>query len=476
MSKDLSGQLMRGISRQNSTGSLRLSGKFSFRRQNSFDPRKNNLRFSFGRQSSLDPIRRSPICDDDDELSVPNTLDLTMQLLFLACQGDEDGVEELLDEGVDVNSIDLDGRTALHIAACEGHVHVVKLLLSRKANIDARDRWGSTAAADAKYYGNVEVHDMLKARGAKIPKFKKTPMVVANPREVPEYELKPQDIQIRRSDLTPKGSYQVAKWHGTRVYVKILNKDGHSDPESINAFNHELTVLEKARHPNVIQFVGAVTQNIPMMILVEYHSKGDLGSYIQKKGKLSPSKVLRFSLDIARGMNYLHGCKPNPVIHCDLKPKNILLGCGGQLKVAGFGLFILSNISPDKATLLQPKSVDKSSFYIAPEIYKDEMFDRSVDVHSFGVMLYEMMEGVPPFHPKSPEEAAKLICLEGKRPSFKNKSKYPSELRELVEDCWDPGPASRPSFSAIIVRLDYIVTNCSKHGWWKDTFKLPWYA
>lgn len=76
---------------------------------------------------------------------MPENLDATMQLLFMACRGDAKGVEDLLnEEGIDVNSIDLDGRTALHIAACEGHVEVVKLLLSRKANIDARDRWGST--------------------------------------------------------------------------------------------------------------------------------------------------------------------------------------------------------------------------------------------------------------------------------------------------------------------------------------------
>ncbi|KAL4611486.1 hypothetical protein ACB092_08G127100 [Castanea dentata] len=74
-----------------------------------------------------------------------------------------------------------------------------------------------------------------------------------------------------------------------------------------------------------------------MMIVSEYHSKGDLACYLLKKGRLSPSKVLRFALDIARGMNYLHACKPDPIIHCDLKPKNILLDNGGQLKVAGFG-------------------------------------------------------------------------------------------------------------------------------------------
>ncbi|KAJ8527577.1 hypothetical protein K7X08_015028 [Anisodus acutangulus] len=468
---EVAAQLKRGISREFSRGSFRKSGKFSFGRQNSLDPRrKNNLRFSFGRQSSLDPIRRS----ENVEVSVPENLDSTMQLLFMACKGDVNGVEDLLDEGIDVNSIDLDGRTALHIAACEGHVEVAKLLLSRKANMDARDRWGSTAAADAKYYGNAEVYKILKARGAKVPKVRKTPMAVANPREVPEYELNPLELQIRKSDGISKGSYQVAKWNGTKVSVKILDKDSYTDPETINAFNHELTLLEKVRHPNVIQFVGAVTQNIPMMIVSEYHPRGDLGSYLQKKGRLSPSKALKFALDVARGMNYLHECKPDPIIHCNLKPKYILLDSGGLLKVAGFGLIRLSKISPDKAKLVQPEGVDRSSPYVAPEIYKDEVFDRNADIYSFGIVLYEMMEGTPPFNTKSPQEAARLMCLEGQRPAFKSKSKYPLELRELVEECWDPKAFVRPTFSEVIVRMNKIFANCSKQGWLKDTFKLPW--
>ncbi|XP_061365712.1 integrin-linked protein kinase 1-like [Gastrolobium bilobum] len=473
--ESIAAQLKRGISRQFSAGSLRRTLSRQFTRQASLDPRRNNLRFSFGRQSSLDPIRRSPV-EDEAELTVPENLDSTMQLLFMACRGDVKGVEDLLNEGIDVNSIDLDGRTALHIAACEGHVDVATLLLSRKANLDARDRWGSTAAADAKHYGNTEVYYMLKARGAKVPKTRKTPMTVANPREVPEYELNPLELQVRKSDGISKGTYQVAKWNGTKVSVKILDKDSYSDPDAINAFKQELTLLERVRHPNVVQFVGAVTQNIPMMIVREYHTKGDLASYLHKKGRLSPSKVLRFALDIARGMNYLHECKPDPIIHCDLKPKNILLDNGGQLKVAGFGNVRLFQISPDEAQLVQPESnIDLSSLYVAPEIYKDEVFDRSVDAYSFGLVVYEMIEGIHPFHPKSTEEAVKLMCLEGKRPPFKIKTKtYPPELKELIEECWDPEPVVRPTFYQIIVRLDKIVANCSKQGWWKDTFKLPW--
>ncbi|XVF65877.1 hypothetical protein PTKIN_Ptkin09bG0286300 [Pterospermum kingtungense] len=447
--ENLAAQLKRGISRQFSTGSLKRSFSRQFTRQSSLDPRRNNQRFSFGRQSSLDPIRRSP--GGQDELTVPENLDSTMQLLFMACRGDVKGVEDLLNEGIDVNSIDLDGRTALHIAACEGHVNVVTLLVSRRANIDARDRWGST-------------------------KTRRTPMTVANPREIPEYELNPSELQVRRADGITKGSYQVAKWNGTKVAVKILDMDSYSDPETINAFKNELTLLEKVRHPNVVQFVGAVTQNIPMMIVSEYHSKGDLGSYLQKKGRLSPSKVLRFALDIARGVNYLHECKPDPIIHCDLKPSNVLLDNGGLLKVAGFGLLRLSKISPDKAKLAQPYAhVDPPNIYVAPEVYKNLIFDRSVDAYSFGLILYEMIEGVVPFHPKPAEEATKLMCLEDKRPPFKTKSKScPPDLRELIEECWDKEPVIRPTFSEIIVRLDKIVANCSKQGWWKDTFKLPW--
>ncbi|KAL5567486.1 hypothetical protein UlMin_024061 [Ulmus minor] len=181
-------------------------------------------------------------------------------------------------------------------------------------------------------------------RGAKVLKTRKTPMVVANPREVPDYELNPLELHVRNSDGITKGTYQVAKWNGTKVSVKILDRDGSSDPETINAFKQELTLLEKVRHPTVVQFVGAVTQNMPMMIVLEYHPKGDLGSYIQRKGRLSPSKALRFALDVASGMNYLHECKPDPIIHCDLKPNQ---------KVFGFGLARVSRISPDKAKLEQ---------------------------------------------------------------------------------------------------------------------------
>jgi hypothetical protein len=140
------------LHRQVSGGSMKHNAEL--RRQASLEsPRTGRAtsRFLFGRQSSMDPNRRrgrsqSPVGSSAEELTVPGNLDATMQLLFFACHGDAMGVEGLLRSGVDVNSINLDGRTALHIAACEGNRDVVRVLLNWKANIDARDRWGSTVS------------------------------------------------------------------------------------------------------------------------------------------------------------------------------------------------------------------------------------------------------------------------------------------------------------------------------------------
>ncbi|KAL5212937.1 hypothetical protein ABZP36_023784 [Zizania latifolia] len=441
---DAAAKLKRSVSRQLSSGAARVWRQLSLE---AHTPRRaaagagagagpGQTRFGLARQSSLDPTPRGGAGEAEDGgggaaslLSVPGNLDATMRLLFAACQGDVGGVEELLRDGVDVNSIDLDGRTALHIASCEGQGEVVRLLLDWRANINARDRWGSTPAADAKHYGHFEVYNLLGARGAKVPKNKKTPMTVSNPKEVPEYELNPLELEFRRREEVTKGHY-VARWYGSKVFVKILGKDSFSDANSINEFKHELTLLEKARHPNLVQFVGAVTQNVPMMIVSEYHEKGNLASYLETKGRLQSYKAIRFALDIARGLNYLHECKPEPIIHGDLSPKSIVRDYEGKLKVAGFGSLSLIKVSEVKLQMAQttPKF---NSIYVAPEIYSNGAFDRSADVFAFGLILYQMIEGTPAFHPKPPEEAAKMICLEGLRPPFKNKPKYyPDDLKE----------------------------------------------
>lgn len=145
-------------------------------------------------------------------------------------------------------------------------------------------------------------------------------MHVQNSREVPEYEIDPSELDFSNSVNITKGTFRVASWRGIKVAVKTLGEEVFTDEEKVKAFRDELALLQKIRHPNVVQFLGAVTQSSPMIIVTEYLPKGDLRAYLKLKGTLKLKLAVKFALDIARGMNYLHEHKPEAIIHRDLEP------------------------------------------------------------------------------------------------------------------------------------------------------------
>ncbi|KAK1375096.1 hypothetical protein POM88_031289 [Heracleum sosnowskyi] len=88
--------------------------------------------------------------------------------------------------------------------------------------------------------------------------------------------------------------------HASQVVVKKLAEEVTNDDDKLRAFIDELALLQKIRHPNFVQFLGAVTQSSPMMIVTEYLPKGVLCAYMKEGGQLKPLKAVRFALDIAR--------------------------------------------------------------------------------------------------------------------------------------------------------------------------------
>uniref|UniRef100_A0A0D6R1J6 non-specific serine/threonine protein kinase n=1 Tax=Araucaria cunninghamii TaxID=56994 RepID=A0A0D6R1J6_ARACU len=433
--------------------------------------KKKSAKFNLGRQSSLAPEREregegeeeNGIVEERGENGIGE--DSTVQLLYLANKGDVGGIEALLDTGVDVNTADFDSRTALHVAACEGRKDVVALLLRRGADVNCKDRWGSTPLADAIHYKNHEVCKLLEESGACLPT---APMHVTNSREVPEYEVDPRELDFTNSVQITKGTYQIAMWRGIRVAVKRFSDNIFADREKVRAFRDELALLQRVRHPNVVQFLGAVTQSSPMMIITEYLPKGDLDAYLKKKGALKPLKALKFALDIARGMNYLHENKPAPIVHRDLKPPNILRDDSGHLKVADFGISKLLKVPTETVKENGSFKLDGTSLrYTAPEVFRHEAYDTKVDVFSFALILQEMIEGCLPLSSMSDIEAAKAYA-DGIRPEFKASSRhYPKDLKELIEQCWAKDPAKRPTFAEIIHNLDTIIYFCNRKNRWK---------
>ncbi|MBA0839537.1 hypothetical protein Goarm_005249 [Gossypium armourianum] len=420
---------------------------------------KAAVRFTLGKQSSMAPERDRGEADGKEN-EEGEEIDEGVRLMYLANEGDLDGIRELLDSGINVNFRDIDDRTALHIAACQGQTDVVSLLLQRGADVESTDRWGSTPLADAVYYKNHDVIKLLEKHGAK-PFM--APMHVNHAREVPEYEIDPKELDFTNSVNITKGTFCIALWRGTQVAVKRVGDEVFTDEDKVRAFRDELALFQKIRHPNVVQFLGAVTQSSPMMIVTEYLPKGDLRAFLKRKGALKPMTALRFALDIARGMNYLHENKPAPIIHRDLEPSNILRDDSGHLKVADFGVSKLLTVKEDKPLTC----LDTSCRYVAPEVFKNDDYDTKVDVFSFALILQEMIEGYPPFSAKQDNEVPKVYAAR-ERPPFKAPAKhYAHGLKELIEECWNEKPAKRPTFRQIITRLESIHNSFSHRKRWK---------
>lgn len=421
------------------------------------------VRIKLLKQSSLAPDQGEELISEE-EIDEFDLIDPGLKLMYLANEGDLEGIKELLDSGTDVNFRDIDDRTALHVSACHGCSQVVKLLLNNGAEVDPKDRWGSTPLADAIHYENHDVIKLLENNGAK-PLV--TPMHVRNATEVPEYEINPNELDFTNSVEITKGTFHIASWRGTEVAVKKLSKDVFADKNKVRAFRDELALLQKIRHPNVVQFLGAVTQSSPMMIVTEYLPKGDLRLYLNTKGALKSATAVRFAMDIARGLNYLHENKPHAIIHRDLEPSNILRDDSGHLKVADFGfselLKVTKGVKEEKPLIYE----ETSCRYLAPEVYTNEEYDTKVDVFSFALILQEMIEGSLPFSGKKGKEVPKSYA-EKKRPPFKTHAKcYAHGLKELIEDCWSENPSHRPTFKQIIPRLELIYNSFGSKRRWK---------
>ncbi|KAH9604010.1 hypothetical protein KSS87_014190 [Heliosperma pusillum] len=384
----------------------------------------------------------------------------TSAILWHAHQNDFVAVRKLLDEDSSlVNAKDYDSRTPLHVASIHGWIDVAKCLINFHADVNALDRWKNTPLADAEGAKKQEMIELLKSYGGLSygqngshfePKAVLPPLSNKG-----DWEINPSELDFSGSAMIGKGSFgEILKvhWRGTPVAVKRILPSLSDDKLVIQDFRHEVNLLVKLRHPNIVQFLGAATEKKPLMLITEFLRGGDLHQYLKEKGALSPAMAVNFAMDIARGMAYLH-TEPNVIIHRDLKPRNVLLvnSNADHLKVGDFGLSKLIRVQ--HAHDVYKMTGETGSYrYMAPEVFRHRSYDKKVDVFSFAMILYEMLEGAPPMAGNEAYEAAKSVS-EGRRPNFGSKGFIP-ELKELIEDCWAADTNKRPSFLDILKRLE----------------------
>jgi eukaryotic-like serine/threonine-protein kinase len=177
-----------------------------------------------------------------------------------------------------------------------------------------------------------------------------------------------------------------------RLILKFLNPNVAQDEEIMKRFVHELRYSRKITHRNVIRIYDFLYIQGLYAISMEYFPSHTLGSEIVNEKPLPQKRALQFAIDIATGMTVAHQVG---IVHRDLKPANVLINDDGLLKIVDFGVAAAQREGDTQLT--KTGYVIGSPKYMAPEQILGRKVDERADVYALGVMMYEMVTGVPPY-------------------------------------------------------------------------------
>lgn len=282
-----------------------------------------------------------------------------------------------------------------------------------------------------------------------------------------QWAIPAEELQLRSVlSKTSTSLVHLAEWRGTEVVAKTssalvasLSGSGVAFTESpskettaVKGIAHEIAVLSTLRHPDLVMFLGCCTDGPVPYLVTEFMQEGDLERHYRlQQGRLGhpfrppAATVLRWASSVARALCCLHGCS-RPIIHCTLKPSNLLLNRNQDVKVTDFGI--------SKFAASRRADIGfECDFYTAPEVIRGVLPSEHIDIYSFALVTWFMSTGCTPFADQFGEDTGPLFkeFCEGRdpRPQLNvvglNRGRHVIALRQLLQECWDAEPSRRPS-------------------------------
>jgi len=210
------------------------------------------------------------------------------------------------------------------------------------------------------------------------------------------------------------------------VAIKELDLSKTSqDPKALERFQLEARSAASLDHPSIVTVHDFWERSRNAYIAMEFVDGLEVKEALDEVGSINPATAAYTVLQVARALAYAH---ERGIIHRDIKPGNIMLSARGQVKLADFGIALVSG----SADLTTTGQVIGTPAYMSPEQIKDDTIGPSSDIFSLGVVLYEMLTGVKPFI--APTDAAVIHAIIHKRPASPRRlnKRVPRRLSRLV--------------------------------------------
>jgi len=168
------------------------------------------------------------------------------------------------------------------------------------------------------------------------------------------------------------------------VAVKKLNNMAE---DSVREFKTEVNVIGQTHHKNLVRLLGFYEEGDQRLLVYEFMSNGSLSSFIFQDAKPGWKTRIQIAFGVARGLLYLHEECSNQIIHCDIKPQNILLDEYYNARISDFGLAKLLLLDQSQTHT----AIRGTKGYVAPEWFRNFPVTVKVDVYSYGVLLLEII-------------------------------------------------------------------------------------